>query len=181
MALPNYLPLPPVVTQEPAQCWAAAYECWSLANQRHLGLPAMPAQGQVIDWLSGGAGFLTSAGRATPAGVGLMGNIALMYMERMRSSQVTADLLGRKLDDGYVYCAFYWNTPRGGRRGHAVVIYGVDSTIVAYSDPAPGQGLIKAPVTFFSNSSVNVVLGTSLLVDLRRGIDVASRRLGAIQ
>jgi hypothetical protein len=107
-----------------------------------------------------------------------MANIGLMHLERIPSAQVSPSLLDNKLNDGYVYCAYYWNLAGGGQQGHAVVIYGVDAHTVYFSDPAPARGLTKAPTNFFRRQSAVVALGTSLLADLRRGIDQAARRLG---
>ncbi len=138
-----------------------------------MGLPVGAGQVELIRWLSSGGGFLTRAGRATDAGVNFMGNIGIMRLERMPSRRATLDLLDRKLNDGYVYCAYYWNNARGGRQGHAVVIYGVEHGTVYFSDPAPGRGLVKAAASFFSRESLVVALGTSLLVGLRRNLDQA--------
>jgi hypothetical protein len=180
MALPHVLPDPEVIVQDPAECWIAAFEIWSRANNRHLALPLASAQDDMIRWLSSGGGFLTSAGRATDSGVSLMANIGLMSLERMQSARLTLGLLDRKLNDGYVYLAYYWITAGGDRQGHAVVIYGVDANTIYYADPAPGRGLRREPAHYFTRRSVVVALGTSVLASLGRSIDESFRRHGLI-
>ncbi len=177
MSLPHILPNPPVVVQDPARCWSAAFEIWSQANHQHFGLPLGPAQDDLIRWLSSGGGFLTSAGRARDSGVNFMGNVGLMRITRMPSSRLTPALVDGLLDEGYVYCAYYWRNPRGGRSGHAVVLYGAEAGGFRFSDPAPGRGLVREPANFFQRESVTVALGVSVLSGLRRGMQDAVNRL----
>ncbi len=178
MSIPHVLPEPLVVVQDPARCWAAAFDIWQRANEEHLQLTVGPSQTELIGWLSSGLGFLTRAGRATDSGVSLVGNIGLMRLVRLPSNRLTLDVLDRRLNDGYVYCAYYWRTRRGARLGHAVVIYGVEDNAILFSDPAPGRGLIREQANFFRRESETVILGTSVLVDLRRSVGESLSILG---
>ncbi len=101
----------------------------------------------------------------------------MMEMRRHPGGRVTAHLIEGLLDNGYIYCAYYWNSPGCGRGGHAVVIYGVDANHILFMDPARGRGLVREPHNFFSRQSTVVILATSLLVTLNRGL---SQSLGRI-
>ena len=163
----NEVPPPPVIIQDPAQCWAAAFTSWDRSIQECFGLRPGPDAEQLIAWLGRG-NFLTRAGRATDAGVDFLGNLGLMRLTRYQGWEVMPKMLGRHLEHGPVFCAYYWQTRRAGRVGHAVVIYRVTSERIYFMDPAPGRGLVKESASFFARESATVLLGTSLLAEFFR-------------
>jgi hypothetical protein len=138
----------------------------------YLGSSPGVDSGTLIRLLSD-TGHLTGAGRATPTGVRLMANLGLMTLQTLRRRQVSLSLLDRLLDDGYIYCAYYWRGAGERRIGHAFVIYGVEPGTILGMDPGLGQYVRRAESFFASERATLVVLGTSILPGLGRGVGEA--------
>jgi hypothetical protein len=136
---------------------------------RFLNITATTGSQDVIRWFESGRGLVTPAGRATDAGIALLGGIGFMRLRRLRSPAVTMALLDRLLNEGYIYCAYYW-TSGGSPRGHAIVIYGVEEGRFHFMDPAPERGLVSERASFLAQQSHTVILGTSLLTGLARSV-----------
>ena len=178
MAIPHVLSAPPLIVQDPRRCWAAAYDGFTQATAAFLHVDVTPGTGDDLvrrfeRARANRAGLVDAQGRATHAGVRLMGIIGMMRTRRYVGRRVRAPVIERLLDDGYIYCAYYWNSRQRGRGGHAVVIYGVDRTHILLMDPARGRGLVREPHNYFARQSSVVMLGTSLLVTLGRGLEQA--------
>jgi hypothetical protein len=171
MTIPNMLAEPPVVIQTGHTCWAAAFESWADANASLVGTTNTTSSQRMIDLFGAPDGGLTlPSGRATPDGIMLMAGLGMMHLVPLRPRRITIEVLGRALNHGYLYVIYF----RVRRPAHAIVVYGVEAGNIYAMDPMPGQGLVTlAPNFFLTLEASQLLLGFSLMVDLRRGLDMA--------
>jgi hypothetical protein len=176
MAFPIYLDRPPVVTQTAQTCWAAAFESWADANAQLTGTDNQVGRQLLINWFESGNGLTFESGRATPQGMSLMAGLGFMRMLAFRAANVTTRLLGRLLEEGYLYVVYF---RRPGTPAHAVVCYGVDDKGIYVMDPMPGRGLEAREGNFFMTMSEgSVVIGLPMLVGLSRSIGRSLQDVG---
>lgn len=142
--------------------------------QRRLGLAVGADSDALLRWLSDER-FLTPQRRATREGVRFLANLGFMHLHWFEAWEVMPKMLGQFLEQGPLFCGYYWRAPRQG--GHAVVIYGASAERIYFMDPAPGRGLVDESPSFFAREASEVVLGTSLLGELNREL---SQTLGRI-
>ena len=95
---------PPRIVQEPNQCWSAAYDCWSRANQLEFNVNSAGDGHQLANWFAqAGHNFTFRSGSATKSGREFIFNIGLMRTLKRNGSQISEQLLNRLLTDGYIY------------------------------------------------------------------------------
>lgn len=191
------LPEPPVVTQEPERCWAAAFVSWSRAMSDHYGIAESSFAGseeqlialfrrlddrleeqarRVGRRLGPTSRFLQrGTDRATlhpGPGMRTMFTLGLMQMRMRLSRTLRPQIIRDLLDSGYVYLAYYRSRGRGRPlSGHALVVYGINGDWIYFMDPAPGQGLMHIRLHDLMRASVLVVTGVSVLTGLQRALD----------
>ncbi|MCP5088024.1 MAG: hypothetical protein GY952_14625 [Rhodobacteraceae bacterium] len=156
------LPAPPEVTQEPHQCWSAAYESWSYASAQVVN-GATPVSEESIEATIGAyPNALNENGGATFGGIGLLTHVGNMDLEGLPPADLTEALAERKLrESGYLYLVFY-AYGRNGVFSHAVVIYGTNQQGLMVMDPGRGRGLMIRPARYYRQTIV-MLLGTHSL------------------
>ena len=170
MTIPLMLDPPRVVTQSAQTCWAAAFESWSEATTRAAGAGNPISSERLIEMFGRDRHLTRASGRATADGIMVMAAMGLMRTVAFRSRRVTIDVLGRALEQGYVYLIYF----RVGHPAHAVVLYGVDAGAIYVMDPWPGRGLTTLPANYFATlSNGRVVMGFPMLGDLASGVSAA--------
>jgi hypothetical protein len=105
-----------------------------------------------------------------------MAGAGLMTLRRLPHWRVRLSLLDQLLNDGYIYCAYYWGGSSGRAHGHAIVIYGVEPCMILFMDPGRGR-YVREPESFFARQRASVVLGISVLPGLRRSVGESVDRL----
>ncbi len=167
MTLPIMLDPPPVVAQTAQTCWAAAFESWADATARLQGTTNNLSSRRLIEMFDGNRHLTYRTGRATPDGIMLMAGMGLMSLVPLRARRVSIEVLGRALDQGYVYLIYF----RVHHPAHAVVLYGVDQQNIYVMDPMPDRGLMTLPPNYFLTlSDGQVLLGFSMVGELNRSL-----------
>jgi len=158
------LPLapPPEITQEPHQCWSAAYESWSRATAQVVTGATAITEEQIESSMATYPGALSGDGGATMTGIGLLQRVGNMRLEGLRAADITEDFAERKMRaSSYLYLVYYAHS-RDGLFSHAVVIYGIDHQGLMIMDPGDGRGLMSRPARYYQNAIV-MLLGTHVL------------------
>lgn len=116
------LPRPLVVQQPPARCWSAAFESWNDATSKLLGIGLSNISMQTLhDMFDSSQAMIAPSGRARVAGMRAMGAVGAMSLKPLPSRSFSTDWIKRSLANGYLYCAYYWQTGPESFGGHALV------------------------------------------------------------
>lgn len=149
------LPLrnPPVVVQEPRQCWSAAYESWTTACSWIIRGAQTVSEEAIEAELGRFDGAISEEGGATLTGVGLLQRVGHLQFEPVPGRELSTDLLASRLQQfGYIYLIFWGRNRNGEVFSHAVVVSSARGGRMRVMDPGPDRGLQTTATSYYQNA-----------------------------